>query len=131
MKDVIILRGKNYYPQDIELTTEAAHKGIRDGCSASFSITVENDEKLVIVAEVERAFRPRESSHQNDKSDAKNVLTCIRQKVMEEHGIQPYCICLIKTGTIPKTSRGKIQRHACKQEYLNNGLVIWHLDKKE
>ncbi|MGM7723802.1 fatty acyl-AMP ligase [Metabacillus sp. Hm71] len=131
LKDIIILRGKNYYPQDIELTTEKAHIGIRNGCSASFSITEENEEKLVIVAEVERAFRPRESSHQNEKSDANNVLIRIRQKVMEEHGVQPYCICLIKTGTIPKTSSGKIQRNACKQEFLNNELVIWHIDKKE
>ncbi|CAM4396311.1 hypothetical protein BAMA_03625 [Bacillus manliponensis] len=131
LKDLIILRGKNYYPQDIELTTEKAHIGIKDGCSAAFSITEENEERLVIVAEIERAFRPRESGYPNDKLDAKNVLTHIRQKVMEEHGAQPYCICLIKTGTIPKTSSGKIQRNACKQEYLNNELVIWHIDKKE
>jgi acyl-CoA synthetase (AMP-forming)/AMP-acid ligase II len=131
LKDVIILRGKNYYPHDLELTTEKAHRGIRDGCSASFSITDENEEKLVIVAEVERAFRPRDSSLQNDDLEVKNILTSIRQKVMEEHGVQPYCICLIKTGSIPKTSSGKIQRNACKQEYLENELVVWHIDKKE
>jgi acyl-CoA synthetase (AMP-forming)/AMP-acid ligase II len=130
LKDVIILRGKNYYPHDIELATEKAHSGIREGCSASFSITDKDEEKLVIVAEVERVFRPRDPSHQNNDSEAKKILTKIRQKVMEEHEVQPHCICLIKTGSIPKTSSGKIQRNACKKEYLKNELVVWHIDKK-
>ncbi|MCM3441344.1 AMP-binding protein [Metabacillus halosaccharovorans] len=131
LKDVIILRGKNYYPQDIELTTEKAHIGVREGCSASFSITKDNEEKLVIVAEVERTYRPRGSNQQNEKLDDNNILKSIRKKVMEDHSVQPYYICLIKTGSIPKTSSGKIQRNACKHEFLNDELEIWYTDKKE
>lgn len=127
LKDLIILRGKNYYPQDIERMTESAHVVIRDGCSAAFSVTEGHEEKLVIVAEVERSLRPKDSVN-HDK--AKEILTKIRQNVMEQYGVQPHSVCLIKTGSIPKTSSGKIQRKACKQEYLMNHLVIWYVDKK-
>lgn len=130
LKDVIILRGENYYPQDIELTTESAHEGVREGCSAAFSIIKENEEKLVIVAEIERGFRPRILNSEKIDTETKKIMKNIRQKVMEEHGIQPYCICLIKTGSIFKTSSGKIQRSACKQGFLNNELEVWNIDKK-
>lgn len=130
LKDVIILRGKNYYPQDIELITENAHEGVRKGCIASFSVTHENEDKLVIVAEAERAFRPRIKNVDTIKIKLKEITTSIRKNVMEEIGIQPYCICLIKTGSILKTSSGKIQRSLCKQGFLNNELEVWHIDTK-
>lgn len=130
LKDVMILRGKNYYPQDIELTTEKAHIGVQVNGSAAFSITHENEEKLVIVAEIERSFRPRSKKVEKNELGIKEITTKIRQNVMEGHGIQPFCICLIKTGSIYKTSSGKIQRSACKQGFLHNELEIWHIDRK-
>lgn len=120
LKDIIIIKGKNYYPQDLELITEEAHVAIRSGFSAAFTIEVGTEEKLIIVAEVERSYRVREKNANEQKIKLREVSSLVRQKVMEEHQIQPYQICLIKTGKIPKTSSGKIQRKACKQAFLEN-----------
>lgn len=126
LKDVIVLRGKNHYPQDIELTVEKADKAIISGASAAFSVDINGEEKLIIVAEIERKYRPRPHKERELKGYLDNVLRSIRQQVMEEHEVQPYSIYLLKTSSIPKTSSGKIQRRACKNAYLNNGLEVWH-----
>ncbi|MGO1101833.1 fatty acyl-AMP ligase (plasmid) [Priestia megaterium] len=126
LKDVIVLRGKNHYPQDIELTVEKADEAIISGASAAFSVDINGEEKLIIVAEIERKYRPRPHKERELKGYLDNVLRSIRQQVMEEHEVQPYSIYLLKTSSIPKTSSGKIQRRACKNAYLNNGLEVWH-----
>ncbi|WP_322552706.1 fatty acyl-AMP ligase (plasmid) [Priestia megaterium] len=126
LKDVIVLRGKNYYPQDIELTVEKADQAIISGASAAFSVDINGEEKLIIVAEIERKYRPRPHKERELKGYLDSVLRNIRQQVMEEHEVQPYTIYLLKTSSIPKTSSGKIQRSACKNAYLNNGLEVWH-----
>ncbi|MFE4046680.1 MULTISPECIES: fatty acyl-AMP ligase [unclassified Priestia] len=126
LKDVIVLRGKNHYPQDIELTVEKADQAIISGASAAFSVDINGEEKLIIVAEIERKYRPRPHKERELKGYLDSVLRNIRQQVMEEHEVQPYTIYLLKTSSIPKTSSGKIQRSACKNAYLNNGLEVWH-----
>ncbi|MDG0032507.1 fatty acyl-AMP ligase [Priestia sp. Y58] len=126
LKDVIVLRGKNHYPQDIELTVEKADQTIISGASAAFSVDINGEEKLIIVAEIERKYRPRPHNERELKGYLDSVLRNIRQQVMEEHEVQPYAISLLKTSSIPKTSSGKIQRSACKNAYLNNGLEVWH-----
>ncbi|MDG0058297.1 fatty acyl-AMP ligase [Priestia sp. P5] len=126
LKDVIVLRGKNHYPQDIELTVEKADQTIISGASAAFSVDINGEEKLIIVAEIERKYRPRPHNERELKGYLDSVLRNIRQQVMEEHEVQPYTISLLKTSSIPKTSSGKIQRSACKNAYLNNGLEVWH-----
>ncbi|MGE1198293.1 fatty acyl-AMP ligase [Priestia megaterium] len=126
LKDVIVLRGKNHYPQDIELTVEKADQAIISGASAAFPVDINGEEKLIIVAEIERKYRPRPHKERELKGYLDSVLRNIRQQVMEEHEVQPYTIYLLKTSSIPKTSSGKIQRSACKNAYLNNGLEVWH-----
>ncbi|MEH7474842.1 fatty acyl-AMP ligase, partial [Priestia megaterium] len=126
LKDIIVLRGKNHYPQDIELTVEKADQAIISGASAAFSVDINGEEKLIIVAEIERKYRSRPHKERELKGYLDNVLRNIRQQVMEEHEVQPYAIYLLKTSSIPKTSSGKIQRRACKNAYLNNGLEVWH-----
>ncbi|MGB8955780.1 MAG: fatty acyl-AMP ligase [Tumebacillaceae bacterium] len=127
-KDLIVLRGKNFYPQDIEYTVEQAHPAIRESCSAAFSLDIDTEERLVVAAELERTYRPR-STGQAEGDEAtgglQDVVRSIRKAVMDEFQVQPYAILLLRTGSIPKTSSGKIQRHACKQGYLNNTLDIW------
>lgn len=116
LKDIIILNGRNYYPQDIEFTTEKSHPALRPASSASFFIELDNTEKLVIVAEVERtAIR---------NLDVEAVCDAIRQNIVEEFEQQVYAIQLLRTASIPKTSSGKIQRKACKQGFLNKSLDI-------
>ncbi|MGD9488078.1 MAG: beta-ketoacyl synthase N-terminal-like domain-containing protein [Calditrichaceae bacterium] len=114
VKDLIIIRGRNYYPQDIEYLIENCHPEIRPGCSAAFSIEKDGSERLVVVAEV------RHSKNIN----IKQITDAIRLIVNETFDIQTHSIALIKPRTIPKTSSGKIQRHACKNEYENGILKL-------
>ena len=116
IKDVIIIRGQNYYPQDIELTVESSHPMLRAGCGAAFSVDIEGAERLVIVQEVERRYLRQ--------LDAKEGLDRIRQVVAAQFNLQVYAIALIKTGGIPKTSSGKIRRSACRDAFLESKLSI-------
>jgi len=111
-KDLIIIRGLNHYPQDIELTVEHSHPNLRPGCGAAFSVEVTNEERLVVVQEV----------IYQEQLDLDSLVETIREAVAEEHQIQVYAIMLIKPGSLPKTSSGKIQRHACRAGFLNNSL---------
>lgn len=113
-KDLIIIRGRNLYPQDIELTSEHSHPSLRLGSSAAFAIALQDEEKLVIVQEVE--FR--------QKPNVEEVTQAIRQAIAEAHEVQAYAVVLIKAGTIPKTSSGKIQRRACRAAFLADELDV-------
>ncbi|MEW5860347.1 MAG: amino acid adenylation domain-containing protein [Cyanobacteriota bacterium] len=113
-KDLIIIRGRNLYPQDIERMAECSHPGLRSGSGAAFAVEVGNEERLVVVQEVE--FR--------SKPNVEEVTAAIRQAVAEEHEIQVYAVVLIKGGSIPKTSSGKIQRRATRAEFLAGELDV-------
>lgn len=113
-KDLIILRGRNLYPQDIELTAERSHLALRLGSSAAFAVEVGNEERLVVVQELEFRAKP----------NLEEVTAAIRQAVAQEYEVQVYAVVLIKPGTIPKTSSGKIQRRACRADFLAGNLDI-------
>ncbi|BAZ37908.1 amino acid adenylation domain protein [Calothrix sp. NIES-4101] len=113
-KDLIIIRGRNLYPQDIELTAERSHPCLRSGASAAFTVTVSNEEKLVIVQELEFRAKP----------NLEEVANTIRQAVTEEHEVFVYAVILIKPGSIPKTSSGKIQRRATRAQFENGELNV-------
>ncbi len=114
LKDLIIIRGLNHYPQDIEQTAERSHPSLRPGCGAAFSLEVESEERLVIVQEVQR----------NRAATDAEIIEAIRQKISEEHEIQVYAVALIRQGTIAKTSSGKIQRNACRLAFVNSKLNV-------
>lgn len=115
-KDLIIIRGQNHYPQDIEYTVEASHPALRLGCVAAFSIDENGEEHLGIVQEVQKNFV-------ND-FDAGEVFKNIVKAVSDEHDLQVSSITLIKPGTVPKTSSGKIQRRACQQGAAEGSLEV-------
>ena len=115
LKDLIILRGRNYYPQDIELTAERAHPALRPGCGAAFAVESDGEERLVLVQELER---------RTGDAPAEEVADAIRSAVAQEHEIQVHEIVLIRMGTILKTSSGKIQRNACRAAYLAGDLNV-------
>ncbi|TAE59165.1 MAG: fatty acyl-AMP ligase [Nostocales cyanobacterium] len=115
IKDLIIIRGTNHYPQDIEWTVQQVHPCLRPDYGAAFSIEVDGDEKLVVVQEVKR--NPEEYQ-------AEEVITNIRQAIAEIHELQVYAVVLAKPGNILKTSSGKIQRRACKASFLANELEV-------
>jgi acyl-CoA synthetase (AMP-forming)/AMP-acid ligase II/acyl carrier protein len=114
IKDLIVIRGSNHYPQDIELTVEESHLSLRSGYSAVFAIDENDQEKLVVICEIER-------THLRNL-DADQVIRAICEAVSKEHELDVYAVSLLKTGGIPKTSSGKIQRHACRTQFLNNQL---------
>jgi acyl-CoA synthetase (AMP-forming)/AMP-acid ligase II len=115
IKDVIIVRGINYYPQDIENTVYDSHPVLRRHCGAAFSVlTDSNEEKVVLVQEVERAHRRR--------LEIEEIVACIREAVANEHEIALDSIVLIRPGTIPKTTSGKIQRSLARRMWLQNSL---------
>ncbi|HEY5030770.1 MAG TPA: fatty acyl-AMP ligase, partial [Candidatus Angelobacter sp.] len=123
LKDLIIIRGRNYYPQDIENTVAAAHPALSSGSGAAFSIEMHGEERLIIVQEVGRG--------QEKEKITSGALDAIRNLVGEQHEIQPYGIVLIKLGRIPKTSSGKIQRSACRRLFLEgrlSSIVEWWAD---
>ncbi|RAM48138.1 MAG: beta-ketoacyl synthase [Hapalosiphonaceae cyanobacterium JJU2] len=116
LKDLIIIRGLNHYPQDIEGTVERCHPALRVSCNAAFGINVNNEERLVVVQEVERSHLRR--------LNVDELVGAIRQNVAKEHDLEVYSVLLLRTGAIPKTSSGKIQRYACKAGFLAESLDV-------
>lgn len=113
LKDVIILRGKNHYPQDIEVSVFSAHAGLRKGGAAAFAIDGADGESLVVVQEV----RPGLSE---DEQAA--ALLAAREAVVANHGVRPHDILLVEQNNIPKTSSGKIRRFKAREKYLDGSL---------
>ncbi len=116
LKDLIIIRGQNYYPQDIEFRVEKSHQDLRKNSTAAFSLDVNGTEKLAIAQEIRR-------DHLR-KLDVDEVAKAMRQIVSENHELQVYAILLLKTGSIPKTTSGKIARRACRALYLKGELNL-------
>jgi len=116
LKDVIIISGRNHYPQDIELTVENSYPALRSNCSAAFAIEMQTGECLVIACEVERTHL----RHLNTLE----IVRAIQIAVSTEHELEVYGVVLLKTGSIPKTSSGKIQRQACKLGFLEKSLNV-------
>jgi len=114
VKDLIIIRGRNYYPQDLELTAERSHPALRTSSNSAFCLEIDKEEKLIIVQELEFRANP----------DRDEVINAIRQAVTQEHEVEVYGVVLIKPGTIPKTSSGKIQRRGTYLKFLDNQLEI-------
>ena len=129
LKDMIVIKGRNHYPQDIEKTVQETTSWIRPSCVASFSIELQGEEKLVVLAEVERTYWSKNrSKDSNGRSAAKetisvkNLTQSIRREISKNHDLQTHSILLLKPGSLPKTSSGKIQRHACRTEFLADRL---------
>jgi acyl-CoA synthetase (AMP-forming)/AMP-acid ligase II len=114
-KDLIIIRGINHYPQDIEHTVQTLHPALRQNCGAAFSISDERgEETLVIVQEIERTERNR-----IDPDEMKGL---IREGVTDQHELFARHIVLIRPGTLPKTTSGKIQRSLTRKLWLEHRL---------
>ena len=124
IKDMMIIRGVNIYPQDIERTAQNVSPILSLNSGGAFLIGDESEEKLVLVQEVERNFNPEKS---------KELFSEIRKSIALDHELSIYAIVLIRKGTLPKTSSGKVQRHACRAEYLAGKLNVvasWALDNE-
>ncbi|HVG08705.1 MAG TPA: AMP-binding protein, partial [Thermoanaerobaculia bacterium] len=114
-KDLLILRGGNHYPQDIERTVEASHPALVPGAAAAFAVEAGGEERLVVVQEVQRTER---------RTDIAEIAAAVRAAVADEHELPLYALVLIRPGTIPKTTSGKIQRSLCREELLAGSLSV-------
>ncbi|MFF1596013.1 fatty acyl-AMP ligase [Streptomyces mirabilis] len=115
LKDLMVIDGRNHYPQDLELSAEMSHGALRPGCTAAFSVDggVEG-EQPVIVAE----------TAPDAAADSERITEVIRSAIGEAHGLAVRDVVLVHPGTIPKTSSGKIQRHASRAAYLADALAV-------
>jgi iturin family lipopeptide synthetase A len=114
LKDLIIIRGRNHYPQDLEWTSTHSHKYLQVDSAAAFSIEINGEEQLVVVQEIERSYLR--------KLDVEEVSHAIIEAISHRHEIQPYAVVLTKPGIIPKTTSGKIQRVHCRKLFLEGNL---------
>ncbi|MBN1204186.1 MAG: amino acid adenylation domain-containing protein [Myxococcaceae bacterium] len=113
-KDLLILRGWNHYPQDIEATVGACHDALEADAAAAFSIEIDGEERLVVAQEVRRtALR---------HVDHDEVIAAISGAVTEHHDLQVHAVALLRPKHLPKTSSGKVQRQACRRAFLDGTL---------
>lgn len=127
LKDVIIIRGRKHYAQDIESTVEHCHPAIRASGCASFAIYTTEAERLAVVAELER--RPRNKGSAADRFDRGravsqngSVIDAIRQAVAERHEIDVHMVALLPPGAIPRTTSGKLRRRRCRELFLREAI---------
>jgi acyl-CoA synthetase (AMP-forming)/AMP-acid ligase II/acyl carrier protein len=116
LKDVVIIRGRNLFPQDIEATLEEANPAVRLGRCGAFSVEVKGAEALVVVAELDRFER--------HSFDAEGAFADLREAVTRHHEVELHDAVFVRTGTFPLTSSGKVQRSRARREYLNGELQV-------
>ena len=120
IKEVIIIAGRNHYPQDIERTLQDVNPSFRGGGGAAFAITQDGREELVVLQEVDKAA--------GDQGDYRMLAASGAQAITARHGVTPAALVLVSGSAIPKTSSGKIQRGEAKQLYQQGNLVpvyVW------
>ncbi|HST63385.1 MAG TPA: AMP-binding protein, partial [Longimicrobium sp.] len=123
LKDLIVIRGRNHYPQDIEMTAARSHEGLRAGSGAAFSVDDGGEERLVVVQEVSRQAAAG--------LDVEEVAAAIRRAVASEHGVQVHAVVVARTGGVPKTTSGKVQRRACRAAFLAGDLPLVGVSVRE
>jgi acyl-CoA synthetase (AMP-forming)/AMP-acid ligase II/acyl carrier protein len=116
LKELIVVRGRNHYPHDIERTVEESHPALQPAGSAAFTVEVKNEERLVIVQELKRNFIRDVETHQ--------IVGTMRQSVFDQHGLEVHAVALVRTGCIPRSSSGKIRRDACRTAFLIKSLEV-------
>lgn len=116
LKDLLIIRGVNHYPQDIERSMEEAHAALRAGCGVAFTVDDERGERLVLVQGLE--------DRRDEKNTAAQAAEDIRRKVTYEHAVQPDAVALVAPKHVERTSSGKVRRSATRAAWLDGSLPI-------
>ncbi len=131
-KDLIIIHGNNYYPQDIESIVDHCHPAIRPTCAVACSVEENGTEQLVVMVEIEARYIPKDPSDTQETSisrkplDPQEVIRAIRAAVSEEYDLHITHVVLLKFGSILKTSSGKVQRRACRAEFIAGRQELWY-----
>ncbi|UVH51980.1 cytochrome P450 [Pseudomonas sp. CBS] len=121
IKDLLIIRGKNYYPQDIENILELCHPRVRKGAVIVFTIMQAATESLVVAAEVDLRLLSTPVQKQRAFDEITNAMV---KAVSKHHGLPLHSVNLLKIRTIDKTSSGKLARQSCKQRFLERRLEV-------
>jgi acyl-CoA synthetase (AMP-forming)/AMP-acid ligase II len=108
----VLIGGRQYYAGDIENAVRASHPALREGEAAAFAIDLTGENRLIVLHEVQRR-ELRRLPHGD-------VATAARTAVLSEFGVSLQEMILVPEGTLPKTSSGKIRRHALQETYLRN-----------
>jgi acyl-CoA synthetase (AMP-forming)/AMP-acid ligase II len=118
LKDLIIIRGRNYYPDDIESAVYHGRPSLRPGSAVAFTSRTDGDEtRLIVVAEVQRTFLPR-----LEPRTYKTLLAEVRSQIADLFGLRLAQLVLIRPGSIPKTSSGKLRRRHCRDLHQSDQL---------
>jgi acyl-CoA synthetase (AMP-forming)/AMP-acid ligase II len=115
LKDLIIIRGANHYPEDLEVTAGRSHPALRPQGGAAFAVEAAGEVRVVVAHEVERGA---------ERSDLGPVLRAVRRTVTEEHDVAVHAVLLLRAGAIPRTSSGKVRRHACAAAFAAGELDV-------
>ncbi|MGW0611468.1 fatty acyl-AMP ligase [Streptomyces sp. NPDC002788] len=115
LKDLIIVDGRNHYPQDVEATAQEAHEAVRRDRLAAFAVPGDAGEGVVVVAEHARTARLAEL-------DVPAVLRAVRGAVSARHGLRLADVVLVPPGTVPRTSSGKVSRALTRTRYLEGAF---------
>lgn len=110
-KDLILIAGRNHFPEDIERNVEADDDAIR--ASAAFSMDIEGQERLIIAVEIDRLSTL-------DEAQKMAVISRIKSKVATCHDLRIHDVLLHRVGGLPRTTSGKIQRAECRRNYLTS-----------
>ena len=124
IKDMLIVRGAKHYPQDLELTAERGHPAVRAGCCAAFVVSGRDGEAAALVAEID--VRHLTGHCASDGAELSKIASVIRQRIVEQHGVQLHSVSLVSAGGVPKTTSGKLQRHACRASFESGSLDELH-----
>ena len=116
LKDLIIVTGRNHYPQDLERTAEASHRALRSNGAAAFAIEADDADRVVLVCEVDRSVA------RNQQGD--EVVRAVIEAVNVEHELAVHAVALIARGTLPKTSSGKVRRGECRRQFVAGELEV-------
>ncbi|MCF1495772.1 AMP-binding protein [Agrobacterium vitis] len=116
LKDLIVIRGKNYFPEDIEQTVFSCHPALAQGRAGVFAIEIDGAEEVGVVCELTRAGMR--------DLDEENVLRAIRGAVSRNHNLKLAVVALIRPGNLPRTPSGKVRRFACREGIVTNDLRI-------
>src|SRR5262249_49425380 len=112
-RDLIVLRGRNFYPQDFEMAAAQTHEVFQSGLSAAFALNTVAEPQLVILLEAP-----------NRVLEFEPLCRAIREAIVGEYDVSPGIITFVRSGTLQRTSSGKIRRQECKANFLSRELKV-------
>ncbi|KOV78014.1 non-ribosomal peptide synthetase [Nocardia sp. NRRL S-836] len=117
LKELIVVRGANHYPADIEQSAASAGPGLAAGRAAAFAVDDGATERVVLVHEVARGFA------QGQPAEVTALVRAVREAVTRDHLLELSDVVLVRPGSVPRTSSGKVRRTACREQYLAGTLA--------